>query len=176
MDAPIWISFLAQAFKGLGIIIISLKGIYLAWLCAEFRNNDIVAIVTLMHFKFRWHRNILARGTFLQLFVWHFTSGYIYLGQPYSFFIFYKRVRIFALPPQLIVAAIFLVLLRELQIRLHWADIRHIIGSFSQDRTVLSWAENPNQRPTMQIWVSPFNYSVVHLTPKYIGCSDNFGK
>ena len=54
------------------------------------------------------------------------------------FFIFYKRVRIFALPPQLIVAAIFLVLLRELQIRLYWADIRHIIGSFSQDRTVLS--------------------------------------
>ena len=45
------------------------KGVYSAWLCAEFRNNDIVAIVTLMHFKFRWHRNILARGTFLQLFV-----------------------------------------------------------------------------------------------------------
>ena len=94
------------------------------------------------------------------------------------FFIFYKRVQsIFALPPQRIVAAIFLVLtlLRELQIRLYWAHIRHSIGSFSQDRTVPSWAENRNQRPTMQILVSPFNYSVVHLTPKYFGCSDNFG-
>ena len=57
------------------------------------------------------------------------------------FFIFYKRVQsIFVLPPQRIVAAIFLVLtlFRELQIRLQWAHIRHIIGSFSQDRTVLS--------------------------------------